>query len=196
MKKLIYLACLSWAACNSESAEPLSQVDASTIFKTALLPIPHYEYGDNGDTIEVFGDELVFTFLPPDCPMVPGGCPPELFHEQFTRHFKIEWTDVGTELVMIGIFKKNISAQTVGPFINNDTDMIWTWHSGMPTGNKGNVFYEDGRSVIDGIIDYENDPAILPVSSSIYHLGIWAWNNEGTRIIYSSHPIRIQITMP
>lgn len=192
MKKLFYCICLFLASC--EDKDDPGPTDFGTVFDRAHLPFPAYDYVDTetGDSVHVFGDDFVFTFIAPEC---ENGCPPEQFYEQFSQHFVIKWTPLGSiNNVAIGIFNEIISLSS-DYTISNNTDMVWSWHRKMGTGNLGEVRFIDGKSLKNDTIDYYNPPNILDLNQ-IYYLGIWVWNEEGTQIEYSTYPIKIKIVQP
>jgi hypothetical protein len=55
----------------------------------------------------------------------------------------------------------------------------------MGTGREGSLQYSDGRHVINGNIDYANPPVPLD-TMNYYFLAVWAWDNNGIKVQYSS----------
>lgn len=106
------------------------------------------------------------------------------------RNPSIVWEPTGSKNVIAAIFDAdNIEANS--DEVLNFEDVVWAWHSGLGTGREGSVFYNDGRKVENGNIT--DQPPVLLNNLEHYVLGIWAWNEDGTRIISSSDAVYFKI---
>ncbi|MBK9733262.1 MAG: hypothetical protein IPO83_18575 [Chitinophagaceae bacterium] len=201
MKKYaIFLMVLFLYSCGKADENADNQLGAGNfIHNTYLIEVPQYYYyyienDSSSDKIEIFGDTKVFTFLPPAC---DDGCPPEKFYEDFSQLFEIQWKDPKVKYQAVGVFTHPIAGSFAnGNSIGNSEDMVWTWHTGMKQDGKvGTVRFGDGRSVHNGVIDYDSAPELLEFNK-LYYLGIWAWDDGGTNLEFTSNEIRMKIVIP
>jgi hypothetical protein len=106
------------------------------------------------------------------------------------RNPSVIWEPTASKNVIAAIFDAdNIEASS--DEILNFEDVIWAWHSGLGTGREGSVFYNDGRKVENGRIT--DQPPVLLNNLEHYVLGIWAWNIDGTKIVYSSDAVFFKV---
>lgn len=105
----------------------------------------------------------------------------ELFN---TNQPNFTWVRNGSPFSMVAIWDEppNVS----GDGIENTSNMVWLWHSGLRTGINGSVDYLDGRSIQDGDINSVSVPIPLQGGRS-YYWAAWEWNNDGTEINASSN---------
>jgi hypothetical protein len=93
------------------------------------------------------------------------------------------WIQTKQDLVFLGVFKGSI--QIDENKIGNITDNVWAWHSKLGTAREGNVNFSDGRDVDRGQLLVDRPPTPL-VPGQSYWWAVWAWDNEGLRVTYSS----------
>ena len=55
----------------------------------------------------------------------------------------------------------------------------------MGKGREGNVEYTDGCDVLNGVLKLDSPPTPL-IHGQSYIWAIWAWDDEGLKITYSS----------
>lgn len=89
-------------------------------------------------------------------------------------------------LVYVGVFDENIDVNQGR--IQNTGANVWAWHSGMGRGVEGVIQFDDGRAVVDGVIQEDSLPTPLEQGRS-YYWAVWAWNSAGTRVTHSSAAI-------
>jgi hypothetical protein len=93
------------------------------------------------------------------------------------------WQATGRKMVYVGVFRSNISISD--DRIVNTSDNIWAWHSGLGRAREGNVAFSDGVSVKGDTLLTDAAPIPLEQGHS-YTWAVWAWNDDGTRVIASS----------
>lgn len=103
----------------------------------------------------------------------------------------IFWEPTGQPIVMAAIFNDN-NINVSNNNITNWNRAVWAWHSGMGTGREGNLLFLDGKRVVNGDIDYNNPPLALD-TNNYYYLAVWAWDDKGISIKYSSPQIYFAI---
>jgi hypothetical protein len=139
------------------------------------LKINAYSYYDTyGNKFEVKGDTFYYTHTPDSLNNMPT----------------LKWDSLG-----IGIFTAVISTKSlkvVNDEIVNINNIIWQWHSGMEYGREGLVKYSEGKSVINDTIDYNNEAQ--PLDAGNYYWAVWGWNNEGTKIFFSSRQMEFYVS--
>lgn len=100
------------------------------------------------------------------------------------------WEPTEKKYVFAAIFDdENIDVKD-SKIINKDK-IIWAWHSGLGSGKEGSVSFYDGRKVLNGEVTNELPDKLK--SKNYYIFGVWAWNNDGTQILYSSEVIYFYI---
>lgn len=123
-------------------------------------------------------------------PMFPGtslvevGTPAHLC--RVTGEPVFTWKVTGERLVYVGVFEDNVTV-TDGR-ITNTSSNIWAWHSGLGTGREGNVLFQQGVDVRDGILQVGRAPTPLQEGRT-YVWAVWAWDEEGVQVIKSSQEI-------
>jgi hypothetical protein len=93
------------------------------------------------------------------------------------------WKATGQKLVFLAIFNDNIDIKDNR--IQNLNNIIWGWHSGFGRGREGFVQFSDGRDFSNGKFLEGQAPTPLHSDSS-YVWAVWAWDDEGLAIEYSS----------
>jgi hypothetical protein len=194
--KTFFTVCviLLFFSCKVEE-EALPATDAfNAIPNTGSIRIPAYSYLPAGAApVNVKGDAGANQFKEEY-----GADPPVLIPviDTLTADFEVQWTPVPSRFIAAGIFRKIPATSNPDKnSINNTADCVWMWNNAMGTGNNGAIRYTDGRSV-DAIVNgnpvYEN--ALQPLQPGVvYYFMLWAWNEDATKIIYSSRVIRILI---
>jgi len=74
--------------------------------------------------------------------------------------------------------------------IDNSSDIVWFWHTGMQNGFNGYVEYNSGSTPINGNINPSNtnyNPAKPLINGKPYYLTIWEWDDKGINIVSSSN---------
>lgn len=165
-------------------------VSVSSIFNNNLIKVTPYSYFDKssyhfkGDTINYQLNELKQFSEKNQCEILNS-------LSVLSSQPRLEWINSGDKLVAAAIFKKRIKLNQQLNKIQNVEDIVWAWHSGLNTGgvtnNKFIVEFEDGRRVVDGKI--MNEAADALENNNVYVWAVWAWNDEGTKIIKSSMEI-------
>ena len=101
----------------------------------------------------------------------------------------LSWEKVESDIICTAIFKNSIKADNHS--IKNDaSDIVWIWHSGLAEGKNGLVQFEHGIKEID---PDNPDSSIEPdplVQGEIYYWAVWAWDNAGIEIRFSSRELR------
>ncbi len=148
-------------------------INEDLIFSNSYqINIPSYRYFDSvGNSFFVRGDNSYQTSYPDTLNSLP------LF----------AWDSIGLKIINVAIFTSPIVVSNNE--IVNYEDIIWKWHSGMNFGKEGYVQYLNGRDVINGEIG-EN---VTPLQESTYYWGVWAWNSEGKKILYSSRALKFYV---
>ncbi len=89
------------------------------------------------------------------------------------------WNPTNKTLVLIAVFSAPITIQKGK--INNISDIIWLWHSGLNDVTEGNIQYQDGVS------NYETNAPPLPLDRGrTYYWACWGWDDQGISITHSS----------
>ncbi len=150
--------------CESEE-EPLGNDEL--IFRESFpIEINSYDYiGANGKIYRVHGDS-------------EQGQTPDTVDDAPV----IGWNSATSGLVSAGIFDAPVRVSG-GEIVNTD-NLVWQWHSGMNIDSVGYVQFSEGRNVINGVIDYQNNPTVLAEGN--YYWAIWSWSSSGVRILFSS----------
>ena len=110
-----------------------------------------------------------------------------------TENCEFTWDSIGETHVFLGIFTKSIDVSN--NTIVNINDNIWAWHTGLGTGRDGDVFFNDGYDVLEGTIDTSHLPTPL-TSGESYYWAVWAWNEKGLDIKYSSEENYFTVQLP
>ena len=93
------------------------------------------------------------------------------------------WQATGKSLVFVGVFTQNVSVANGS--IQNTSDNVWAWHSGMGTAREGNVSFQQGVDVVNGVMQTGVAPTPLTPGRS-YVWAIWAWDDTGKSVAFSS----------
>lgn len=157
-------------ACTEEESAVINE---DLIFSNSFqIKIPSYTYFDGeGNSIFVRGDSSYLASYPDTLNSLP----------------LLAWDSVGLKLINVAIFTSPIVVSNNE--IVNFNDIIWEWHSGMNFGKEGYVQYLDGRDVINGEIGEK----VTPLEESTYYWGVWAWNSNGRKILYSSRALEFYV---
>ena len=175
--------------------EILPETDVyNAIANTGTIVIGSYTYIDSaGSTISVKGDGSANELREATNPDYPN---PPPFIDTLTSDFTLKWTEVPARFIAAGVFTEVPSTSTPDKnSINNTDDCVWLWYFGNGEGSKTSCTYSHGRSV-SAIEDGE--PVYEPVNTELeagrlYYVILWAWNEDATKILYSSKVIRIVI---
>lgn len=131
------------------------------------IEIKPYSYKDQFDnTYFVKGDTIYYSFQPDTLNNAP------LF----------KWDSSGYSLQVVAVFNSPI--EIAGNQIVNIDDIVWQWHSGMKFDKKRSIKYSEGKNVLNGIINYNDEPK--PLNPGNYYWAIWGWSSDATRILFSS----------
>ena len=180
--------------CVSTDLYSLStKINDNTIFdNTNPIFIPTYSYatppdlvGTLGSTAQVLGDTSINNLLE------ANGCCELLQHiDKYPSEPIFEWENLQSNLVAAAIFNDRIRVSLDGGRIQNTEDIIWTWNSGMGTGSQSSgktlIEYKDGKDVAGG----QTLTTATPLEArKVYFWAVWAWNENGTAINFSSRAI-------
>jgi hypothetical protein len=189
----IILAVIALRSCALETSIPFCEV---AIFNEAeYIWVPAYTYtdpytqkeylfhGTSSDTLTSIIDDGTYettTVIPYEHYDTVSSRPPFI------------WRKTKSNYVMVAIFNERIAMDQQKNQIANPEAMVWAWNTGMLTGQEGAIGYEDGCSVIQGVIQYGTRPDPL-VNGQSYVLAIWAWDNDASVVRYSSREIPFTI---
>ena len=120
--------------------------------------------------------------------LVETGVP--AFDDTTTTTPEFSWRSTGQKFVYLAVFTSNIEVRNKQ--IINREDNVWSWHSGLGTGREGNVKFEHGRDMVDGKM-LESGPPTPLVPGETYVWAVWAWDDQGIEITYSSQEIRFTV---
>jgi hypothetical protein len=166
---------LFYQGCEKEDNTVLNE---ELIFRNSYeIKIPPFKYALlQGDTIYVRGDLSFNSDIIDTVPSTPV----------------LSWEPVESEIVCAAIFKESI--QSDNHLITNDTsDIVWIWHSGLSAGKNGLVKFEQGVSEIDPVKP-ESDLRAEPLNQGqIYYWAVWAWDNSGIEINFSSRELKFVV---
>ncbi|MFI5172664.1 MAG: hypothetical protein ACHQFW_09745 [Chitinophagales bacterium] len=200
MKKYWLILLVGAVSCKDEFDDCVNPVSTGgQIFScTYLIEIPYYIYFDeflDGDTtpvpVKVLGDSSYYLFTSPLSADVPV---PQNDFSTFSQHFEIHWASTSIKELTVGIFTNPILTNDDSPReILNPQDMVWMWNTGMGE-DDGVINYSEGSSVSvepDGTINFL--PQHLLQVGATYYLGMWGYNDEATKVIYSSRQIELKV---
>ncbi len=175
MKNIISFLLIISAVICSCNKEPASLSNNDLIFSNSLpLEIPSYTFTLGSKEYFVRGDTSYFSNFLDTLPSTPV----------------FKWDTVNVSLIYVGVF--DVPIHTENGSITNSNDLIWAWHSGMLRGKNGLVQYIDGKTVKSDGSYSDSDPAPL-ISGNTYYWGVWAWNNSGTQIWFSSRLLKFYV---
>lgn len=97
------------------------------------------------------------------------------------------WQRTTRNLVVVGVFDNPIRVSNGR--IENEDDLVWIWHTGLPDGDEGNILFSEGAGSYYG----QQSPEPLEVGQS-YYWAVWAWNNEGAIVTHSSPQSRFSVS--
>jgi hypothetical protein len=170
-----------------------TKINDNTIFdNTSPIFIPAYAYAtppglvaELGSTVQVLGDTSINGL------MEASGCCELLQHiDKYPAEPVFEWENAQSNLVAAAIFKDRIRVSLDGGRIQNTGDIVWTWNSGMGTGSQSSgktvIAYKDGKDVEGGQTLASTTPLEI---GKVYFWAVWAWNENGTTINFSSRAI-------
>ena len=171
----IFLLFLCFYRCD-ENGETVFNEDL--IFKNSYeITVPPYRYSlIPGDSVYVRGDLSFDSEIIDTVPSTPT----------------LAWDSINSNIICAAIFKNNILVEN-NSIINDTSDIVWVWHSGLAKGRNGLVKYEDG---IRKMNIAQDDPLQNPdslIDGQIYYWGVWAWNNAGIEINFSSRELKFVI---
>lgn len=165
--------CFFYVVLVSCTEKELGLNNEDLVFSNSFqIQIPGYQYSDSeGIVYYVRGDTSFQASYPDTLNSMPV----------------LAWDSIGMKIISVAIFISPIV--TVNNDIVNTEDIVWKWDSGMDVGRKGYVQYTEGKSVIDGeLVDN-----VTPLKEFTYYWGVWAWNSEGNRILYSSRLLEFYV---
>ena len=171
---LFFLALL-YQGCEDEDGQLLNE---ELIFKHSQeIVVPPFKYAlTPGDTVLVRGDLSFNSATVDTVPPTPV----------------LSWDSVKSNIVCAAIFVNSI--QTNDQTITNDTlDIVWIWHSGLSGGENGLVKFEQGVRQIN-----TSQPESLlrapPLNNGqTYYWAVWAWDNSGITIKFSSRQLKFTV---
>jgi hypothetical protein len=198
MKKLLPLIFIFCASCKKDVLVISAGDPFNSIQNTNTITIPNYSYLSDslGTTVTVLGDveaNQMKEVFGPDLPV------PIPYNDTLSADFQVLWLPVKAKFIAAAVFKKEPDIKTIeGNGINNSADCVWLWNNGMGTGTTNQIGFDDGKS-ISGIVNgepaYSNE--LVPLTKGkTYYLMMWAWNDDATKIEFSSKLIRIVIKAP
>jgi hypothetical protein len=171
----------------------LGGISSNVIFpNTQRIYIPAYNYPSLssqfhifGNSILVSGDSLIEKI---------GNSNSCCYFAEVVDRYPIEpvykWSVIPSNLTAIAVFENVVQLSIDGKRIQNVDDIVWTWNSGMGTGSQvgGNVVihHKDGRDVSNGQI---LSTVTKLDTNKLYYWGIWAWDDNGVNVTYSSRAI-------
>jgi hypothetical protein len=168
-------------------------VNSNPIFdNSTLIGIPPYSYPASDEDIPIFGNLIELNGdVSIDGVSNSSGCCGKLSAiDKFPMRPTLEWDNIQSNLMAAAIFKNKIEISLDGHRIENVNDIVWTWNSGMNTGSQSSgkivVEYLDGKDVTNGETQESNTPL---EANKTYIWGVWAWNEAGTEIAFSSKAI-------
>jgi hypothetical protein len=189
--------------CVNITADPSKLINLNSVYKgfvdvppfqNSPIHIPAYAYDDTIH-VNVRGDTVIHELID-----VTKRSPCELQQiiDLTTNEPSLSWTNTKDKLVAAAIFKSRIRLDARSTIIQNDEAAVWGWHTGLKTGgvetgDKYVVDFHDGRMVRNGIIQ-ESEMASPLKHDSVYYWLVWAWDENGTKIIRSSREIPIIVT--
>jgi hypothetical protein len=198
MRKILPLIIILFTSCSKDVTQITIGDPFNAISKTSsikLISVP-YSSANLGITLLTPGDDDANELreeLGPDLPV------PVSAVDTLSDDFEIEWQPVNAKFVAAGIFSKPPDVGTIdGNVINNSNDCVWLWNSGFGTGNSNHIAFDDGKSV-SGISNGQPVYAgtLVPLTrGKKYYLMLWAWNDDATRIEYSSKLAVLYIKIP
>ncbi len=101
----------------------------------------------------------------------------------------LSWERVESEIVCAAIFKNKINVKN-GTIVNDTSDIVWIWNSGLLKGENGLVKFEQGKKSINtDSPESVNNPDPLE-QGEVYYWAVWAWDNSGIEIRFSSRELR------
>ena len=128
---------------------------------------------------------IQYAYVPAtDTPLFDGTSPIELGSPAegatlATTTPTLRWTATQRPLVAAGVFSSPIVVRNGQ--IDNPDDLVWLWHSGLPTGDEGSVPFDAGRG------DFEANDAPQPLTRGrTYYWACWAWDDSGSVVSRSS----------
>lgn len=161
------------------SCEPESNLayNPELIFPYAIeISIPPYSYSDNTHTYFIKGDSAFLMDITDTISVNPT----------------FKWKAKNKKLIFTAVFDSPIISNN--NTILNAENMVWSWHSGLETGINGEVMLSEGVQVMEGKLTNMNATTLK--AESFYYWGIWAWDDSGTRIKYSSRQITLYTVQP
>ncbi len=195
MRKFLPLILFLFASCSKDVTQitigdPFNSISNTASIKMVSVP---YTSANLGIDLRTPGDDNANELREEFGAEVPVPSP---VTDSLSDDFEIEWQQVKAKFIAAGVFSKPPDIGIIdGNIINNSNDCVWLWNSGFGTGNSNHIAFDDGRSVI-GISNeqpvYSN--TLLPLTKGKrYYLMLWAWNDDATRIEFSSKLIIIYI---
>jgi hypothetical protein len=171
---LLFIALL-YQGCEDEDEPVLNE---ELIFRNSQeISIPPFEYVlVPGDTVYVRGDLSFNSATVDTVPATPV----------------LSWDSVESKIVCAAIFKDSIQCDDHA--ITNDTsDIVWIWHSGLSGGGNGLVKFDQGVRQINS----DKPEALLRAAplnqGQTYYWAVWAWDNSGIRINFSSRQLKFTV---
>lgn len=165
------------------------------------IDVPTYTYrvntGPNAYTVTVRADSLLRLNPKTPRPKDMDGYVRLKLLDAVNNRPVFRWKPTGQKLVAVAIFSNPVFIDN--NLIVNSAAAVWRWDSSFPTGKDGEVSYNDGQRM-QGVDDTQkpiyvkgNVPAALP-AGNLYVWCVWAWDDAGINIRYSSRelPIRVQ----
>jgi hypothetical protein len=153
---------------------------------TEYIQVPSFEYKDeyNGKTYTFHGTCGDSIHKTPDFIKVI----PYNYFDTISSHPAFSWAKTNSKYVMVAIFNERISIDYEKNQIRNINSIVWAWNTGMGSGLEGEIGFNNGCDVVNGIIQYNLKPTPLG-NGQRYILAIWAWDENAKNIVASSREI-------
>ncbi|UCH15360.1 MAG: hypothetical protein JSV22_05180 [Bacteroidales bacterium] len=141
------------------------------------IKIPPFKYlTTQGDSVFIRGDISFNSDIIDTVPATPT----------------LSWEKVESEIVCAAIFKSRINVEN-NSIINDTSDIVWIWHSGLPGGENGLVEFGYGTKKYDPESpESDNEPEPLE-QGQVYYWAVWAWDNSGIEVKFSSRELRFVV---
>ena len=168
----IFLFLLYFLGCDENNDIVINE---DLIFKYSYeIIVPSFVYSlVPGDTVFVRGDLSYNSEIIDTVPSTPT----------------LAWDSINSDIYCAAIFKNSMQVENHS-IVNDTSDIVWIWHSALTEGSNGLVKFEHGIKKMN-ILPSESlqKPDSLNIGQ-IYYWGVWAWNNSGTEIIFSSRELK------
>jgi hypothetical protein len=187
MKQLLFIGLIiSLVGCGEvDTSVPFTN---QTIFECRnYIEIPQYTYKDNitGKTYTFHGtcSDIISTPDEDSTYVIPYD-----YYDTISTTPPFVWKKTNAKNVMVAIFEDRISIDISKQQIKNVNSIVWAWNTGMSAGQEGAISFNNGCNVVNGSIRYDESPIPL-TKEKTYILAIWAWDDNASKIAFSSREI-------